>query len=356
MQAAAGVIGFALLAAIVVDAFQTVVVARQAQTISWLTRLLLQFGWRLFAWTVRRLCPARRQETCLGIYGPLSLLMLLGVWAVGLILGFAALQWAVGPRREVSLSGFADDLYLSAGTFFTLGTSSPQTLLARYLMVFEAGAGFSFLGLVIGYLPVLYQSYSSRELRILLLDARAGSPPSAGGFLASMGDLPDWLEARLAGWEEWALDLLQSHLSYPMLAYYRSQHANQSWLAALTTIVDVSALAMLGAEGALKRQATLTFAAGRHALVHIAAVFRVEPSGALPNRLPAEEFSELCAVLAANRTPFPVERIPEAELARLRSMYEPHANALAALFQLATPPWVQSDTVVANWQHTSWEP
>jgi len=122
-------------------------------------------------------------------------------------------------------------------------------------MVIEAGFGFTFLGLVIGYLPVLYQSYSNRELRILLLDARAGSPPSAAELLVRLGSNPEKLEERLAQWEEWALDLLQCHLSYPMLAYYRSQHANQSWLGALTAVVDVSALVMLGSRDDLKRQA-----------------------------------------------------------------------------------------------------
>lgn len=152
-------------------------------------------------------------------------------------------------------------------------------------MVLEAGFGFSFLGLVIGYLPVLYQAVSDRELRISLLDARAGSPPSAIEFLLRRGSDPEKLEQRLADWEEWALDLLQTHLSYPMLAYYRSQHANQSWLGALTVVIDISALVMLGSDNDLKRQAEFTFTAGRHALIHIASVFSTRPSGSYAERL-----------------------------------------------------------------------
>jgi hypothetical protein len=355
MQAVAGILGLALLAAIVADAFQTVVVARRGQTIARLTRLLLQGGWSLFARAARTLCPDRQQEMCLGVYGPLSLLMLLGAWAGGLIVAFAALQWAAEPAIPASLSGFADALYFSAGTFFTLGTGAPGTSLARALMVLEAGAGFSFLGLVVGYLPVLYQSYSSRELRILLLDARAGSPPSAAEFLVRAGDWPDRLEARLADWEEWALDLLQGHLSYPMLAYYRSQHTNQSWLAALTTMVDASALLMLEAEGALREQAGFTYAVGRHALVHTAAVFRARPAASAPDRLSAADFSRLRAVLAENRTRLRPDRIAEEALAKLRAMYEPYAEALGAAFLLAVPAWAPDDAVVANWQLSSWE-
>jgi hypothetical protein len=223
-------------------------------------------------------------------------------------------------------------------------------------MVLEAGFGFSFLGLVIGYLPVLYQSFSSRELRILLLDARAGSPPSAAQFVLRRGSDADRLEERLAEWEEWALDLLHCHLSYPMLAYYRSQHANQSWLAALTTILDVSALVSLTSEHDLKRQAEFTFAAGRHALVHTASVIRVHPSRPGEDRLPSEEFLRLHAVLTAGQTPLHVERMSEPELQKLRAMYEPYAHALATYFLMSLPPWIPSALTSDNWQVATWEP
>ena len=222
-------------------------------------------------------------------------------------------------------------------------------------MVLEAGFGFSFLGLVIGYLPVLYQAFSTREFRILLLDARAGSPPSAVEFLTRRGDDPEKLEARLADWEEWALNLLENHLSYPMLAYYRSHHANQSWLAALTAIIDVSALVMLSAEGDLKRQAEFTFAAGRHALAHTAAIFRTRSGHRHQDRLPMDDFPRLCSALSAGHTLLQAERMSEAELRRLRGMYEPHADALGRYFLMALPPWIPSKRTSDNWQIPSWE-
>jgi hypothetical protein len=222
-------------------------------------------------------------------------------------------------------------------------------------MVLEAGLGFSFLGLVIGYLPVLYQSFSSRELRILLLDARAGSPPSVAQFVLRRGSDPDRMEARLADWEDWALDLLHCHLSYPMLAYYRSQHANQSWLAALTTIIDVSALVRLTSEHDLKRQAEFTFAAGRHALVHTASIFRMGPSPPHEDRLPAEALSRLRAVLSTGKTSLQLEHLSEPELIKLRAMYEPYANALAVYFRISLPPWIPNALTADNWQKASWE-
>jgi hypothetical protein len=139
-----------------------------------------------------------------------------------------------------------------------------------------------------------------------------------------------------------------------MLAYYRSQHANQSWLAALTAIIDVSALVMLTSENDLKRQAQFTFAAGRHALVHSAAVFRMRPARPHKDRLPGEEFSRLCAVLSAGHTPLQLERLSAPELAKLRAMYEPYANALAMYFLMSLPPWIPGELTSDNWQVGSW--
>src|SRR5262249_39624477 len=119
-------------------------------------------------------------------------------------------------------------LYFSGTTFFTLGYGDvlPTSPLGRGLGVLEAGLGFGFLAVVISYLPVVYQACSRREITISLLDARAGSPPTAGELLRRLGAARELAAAGplLAEWERWAAELLESHLSYPVLRYYRSQH------------------------------------------------------------------------------------------------------------------------------------
>ncbi|MBS2132161.1 hypothetical protein KEX41_28670 (plasmid) [Burkholderia thailandensis] len=355
MRIAIGALGFALMVAAIADAFQTVVVARHALRLPALARSFYRLTWLCFAAGARRIGSHWRRDRYLGLYGPLSLLLMLILWVVSLIIAFAMLHWAFDPRLDGVARGFTVDVYSSATTFFTLGAGPSENAAAEYLTVIEAGMGYSFLGLVIGYLPVLYQSFSERELRILMLDARAGSPPSAAQFILRRGGNPAKLEQRLMEWEEWALDLLRDHLSYPMLAFYRSQHVNQSWLAALTMVVDVSALAMLGAEDDLKRQAGFTFAAGRHALVHTAAIFNAAPPADRSERLGQDDFSRLCAAISANPTPLRVERIDAAELARLRSLYEPSAKALAAFLLMDLPPWMPPGAPPEeNWRVTSW--
>ena len=350
MRTLAGFFGIVLGAIMVADAFQTVIVARQAKNLPVVTRLFFRISWALVAGTAGLFKTDSRRDKYLGIYGPLSLLSLLGFWALGLILAFAILQWSADLRVDGSFFSFTDDIYFSAATFFTLGSGEPRNLLSKYLMVLEAGVGFSFLGLVIGYLPVLYQSFSNREFRILLLDARAGTPPSAVEFLNRRGSNPEKLEERLADWEEWALNLLENHLSYPMLAYYRSHHAGQSWLAALTAIIDVSAVVMLSAEGDLRRQAEFTFTAGRHALTHTASVFRILPRHPDQDRLPADDFSRLHNAISVDSKSLQPAHISEAELRRLRAMYEPQAYALGRYFLMALPPWIPSRPASDNRQ------
>ncbi|RQP27723.1 two pore domain potassium channel family protein [Burkholderia ubonensis] len=356
MHIVTAIFGATLLAIAFADAFQTVVVARHARRLPMIARTFYRVTWPPFAAGARFVSPAWRRDKYLGVYGPLSLLVLIGCWVVSLIVAFAMVQWAFGAKSDGIARGFASDIYLSAATFFTLGTAGLGNPVSESLMVIEAGFGYSFLGLVISYLPVLYQSFSARELHILMLDARAGSPPSAAQVVLRRGDNPAKLEKQLADWEEWALDLLQGHLSYPMLAFYRSQHANESWLAALTMVVDVSALAMLGAEGDLKRQAEFTFAAGRHALGHTASIFNASSPATTEDRLLPADFSRLCAAISAAPTPLHAERIMASELARFRTMYEPHAKALAAYFRMDLPPWfVQEPLPTANWQAVSWQ-
>ena len=142
-----------------------------------LSRLFYLFTWTICSWVARRMAAGRRRERYLSFYGPLSLLFLIVVWATGLTIAFAMVQWSVAPPH----TSFNESLYLSGTTFITLGMGVPRTRLARAVLILEAGTGFGFLALVISYLPVLYQSFAKRETSILLLDARAGSPPTASG-------------------------------------------------------------------------------------------------------------------------------------------------------------------------------
>ncbi len=358
MRWVVGILGAGLLATVLWDAFETIILPRRVSGRLRLTKFFYRATWQPWR-AIAPLLPRRPGEAFLSFYGPLSLLLLLGLWAAGIVLAFGMLQWAGGSALSmVGTPGFGTDVYLSGTTFFTLGLGDvvPRTTTAKVLAVVEAGMGFAFLAAVIGYFPVIYQAFSRREVMISLLDARAGSPPTAGELLwrYRWDQDGDALADLLREWERWAADVLESHLSYPALAYFRSQHHNQSWLGALTTVLDASALVMAGLEGWCARQAELTFAMARHAVVDLAQVFRAPPEEMEP-RLTDAAFLRLRERLAEGGLRLRADAGAARRLGELRSMYEPYVAALARHLAVTLPPWVRDVDRPDNWQTSAWE-
>jgi len=353
--------GIFLIVLVLWEGFETIVLPRRVTRRFRLTRFFYRSTWRPWERTISSLVGPGRQETWLSIFGPLSLLLLLTIWAVGLITGFALLHWGLGSAvlTRDGEAGFLTDLYLSGTTFFTLGLGDvvPLTTLARILVVIESGMGFAFLALVIGYLPALNQSFARREVSISLLDARAGSPPTAAEMLRrhSHERGMEALRQLLHEWERWSAEFLEGHLSYPVLAYFRSQHDNQSWLAALTAILDTCALIMSGLEGACERQAELTFAMARHAVVDLSLVFRTRPREPKHDRLSPERLAALRLHLAGSGLRLREGDAFEGRLTELRLLYEPYVHALASHFHVTLPPWMEGESRADNWQSSAWE-
>ena len=356
------IIGLVLIALILVDGFQAMVLPRR---VTWLwrpTRLFYRVAWSLWRAAALLLPAGKRRYNCLSVFGPLSMFALFIIWVFGLVVGFALLHDALttpinGPPGEQT--GFFTYFYLSGVTFFTVGYGdvTAASTVGRLLTVIEAGMGFGFMAVIIGYLPVLYQAFSRREVGISLLDARAGSPPSAGQLLLRLARGGAGLagaKALLAEWERWAAELLESHLSFPVLSYYRSQHDNQSWLASLTAALDVCALLLAGAPAADLYQARMTFAMARHAAVDLAMVFHQRPRLSGPDRLPPESLARLRETLRDAGLPLQGGAAAEARLAELRGLYEPFVHALAVYLLFDLPPVNPDQEPVDNWQTSAW--
>ena len=350
--------GISLLLVVLWDAFETIVLPRRVRRRVRLTRGFYRLTWLPWRALARRWSVGNTRENVLSVYGPISLLLLLALWALMLIVGFALSHFGLRTHLQVpaGLQGFAADVYFSGTTFFTLGLGDVAALSTpgRVLTVAEGGTGFGFLAVIIGYLPVLSQAFSRREVNITLLDARAGSPPSAVELLKRhAGPEGDAALVQLLGiWERWSADLLETHISFPVLAYYRSQHDNQSWISALTTILDVCALLMAGTDNAFTRSARLTFAMARHAAVDLCSIFRRAPLSPTPDRLPAPDLAYLRETLTAAGVE--LARGPEVDekLARLRRMYEPYLNALGQFLLMPMPAWLPPERATDNWQST----
>ena len=362
----ATIFGLVVLWVVFLDAFETVVLPRRVTRHFRLTAWFYRRTWIPWKNIAARIRTLSRQQSFLGYFGPLSLILLLAFWAANLIFGFALLQYGLGGHEQLGHEPitFGRIIYHSGETFFTLGYGDilPTTGVARALSVLEAGMGFAFLGVVIGYIPVVYASFSRREIQISMLDARAGSPPTATELLVRLAGSSDnltidqtVLDEVLRDWERWSAELLESHISYPVLSFFRSQHSNQSWLGALTTMLDVASLVLTGIEGVHPGQAKLTFAMARHAAVDLAQVVNARYDPQSPERLTDETLNSVREKLAASGLKLRTSDEARQKLDRLRAMYEPYVHSTGKNLMLSLPPWKYQEKIRDNWQAGPWD-
>jgi hypothetical protein len=366
MRVAALIVGLLFCFSVTVDAFQTIILPRRPVGRVRITRIFYLTTWIPWSALARRAHNPKVRDQLYSIFGPASLLLLLMVWAVLLVTGFGLLFFSMNtPFGDVmgdasALGRLRTDLYVSGTTLFTLGLGDvvPHTLAARALIIFESATGLGLVALVIGYVPVLYNSFSHREVSVALLDGRAGSPPTSTELLRRHA-FPGGQEALvvlLAEWERWSAEVLESHVSYPILCFYRSQHDNQSWLSALTAVLDSCALLISVVPGVASRQAQLTFAMARHALVDLGHVFHLEKDEKQwlarggPDRLPPASFQRVCDLMLEANLRLCGDPEAPARLHALRALYEPHAQALADYLGMTLPGWIPEPRAKDQWK------
>jgi len=351
----AGLAGIIVFALVTSEAFEVMLLPRRVRRSLRFVRFFFRGTWACWSLVANRMRRGTVRDGFLSLYGPLSMIFLLSSWGIGLIAGLGLLQWALqkdSPHPLTLLNAF----YFSGSSFFTVGYGDvvPTTPLSKMLAVCEAFSGLAFIAVTIGYLPVLYQLFSRREAEVIQLDARAGSPPTAVALLCRHAEQEaiDELQALLKVWERWCALLVESHLSYPMLSYYRSQHDNQSWLAALTAVLDCCVLILTGLTGVRTFGARMTFAMARLAIVELCRVFHLKPEIHRPSRLDSGEFERVKQELLDAGLSFSADENPEGKLSELCATYEPFLFALSDHFLLELPGWVPAEGA-DNWQRSS---
>lgn len=338
--AAAG-LGIVVVVGVLLDAFEVVLLPRPVRRRIQLNHYFFITTWRIWAFAAKRYPPGRRRENFISIYGPLSMVLLFAFWALCLIVGFGLIQWSLTQGDE---SPFGRELIISGDAFFTLGYGDivPRNALARVLVILEAGTGFGFIALTVSYLPILYQHFSRRDAQLIEMGARAGTPPCAAQLLvwhAANGDLAR-LDQWLRDWERWAGDLIESHSTYPMLAFYRSQHEGHSWLASLTVILDASAILIACAESRQYLQAAATFTAARRVLLEMTNSLSVSVPQTGSRRFDPGKFSALGTALQDSSLRWRDDPDLLDSICKIRLTYEPQLAGLSAYLLLPLPEWV----------------
>jgi hypothetical protein len=350
------ILGIAIIVIIFVDAFETIILPRRVSRRFRLARIFNRSSWKLWKKGKHLFIPESYTKAYLGIFGPLILILLIVFWAIALIFAFALINY--GAQTDIKSPQGSRDLLnyfnLSGATFFPVGLADtyPVEEIGKLLAIVESGIGFAFLAGVIGYLPVLYQGFSRREVNINLLDSHAGSPPSAYYFFQQLSNnkMAGELKPQLEKWEIWCAELLETHLSYPVLAYYRSQHDDQSWIAALLMILDASTLVLVSKNHDLHSQAKSTFAIARHAAIDLTQAFSLTPRSPNHERLTKKDLEQIRKLLKNSDFHMRENPYSDEKVTYLRKLYEPYIQALSDFFIMPITPFIYKGKIQEAWR------
>lgn len=334
--------GIVILVWTLLDVFRTLVMPRAARGRLRLSRVLFRAMWRPWRWVGLRRKTVQGRERVLATAAPFFFFVLLVGWVSLALLGYALLLWSpafvhgMGPG-EVS---FGDALYTSGTSLFTLGFGGGvATGWTRAIAVVAGATGLGLFAVVIAYLPVLYQAFNRREVGVLLLDARAGSPPSGPELLHRMGSAgaASSLPELFAEWERWVADVLETHMSYPLLAVFRSPHDETSWITSLGSVLDAATLIITSVEDEPDERARLLYGTGVHAVEDLFYYLRLTEREAVIGR---DEFEDVLQDMKDDG--FSVRPVDDAfaRFTEKRAKYAPRLDAIAVM--LAAPPglWI----------------
>jgi hypothetical protein len=331
------------------DGFATIVLPRTVAPMRRLSGRFNRWSWRLWAAVGRRITPPELCLSFMAVYGPISVMVLLILWAGLIIVAFTLIFHALGPRMQAAGGpvGLGMLLYTSASTFLTLGLGDVTSAdpLGRFFIILETGTGYVFLGLIITYMPLLDQAYGAREVGNLLIQSRAGRPPAAIKLLRrySGADHSEVLRGNLRESERWMAEILQTHLSHPVLSFYRAQHWGQSWLVSLATTLDSCALLIVGGEGRAAEQARLTYRMGLHLLKDLTNALTITVDPRSRGRLTEADLPALVARAKAAGLALDLEPVATAELLRLVHRYDVYLVALSVWLVIPLPLWVPQE-------------
>jgi len=307
VRAAVALAGAALVVATVLSAVKTVVLPRSSR--SFISRSLFVTVRRVFERVAHEGRDFARRDKILALYGPLSLVMLPGVWVLLVLLGFTAVFWGVG------LNPLSEAFATSGSSLMTLGFDRPHGTARVALSFAEATLGLGLIALLISYLPSMYAAFGRRELLVGLLETRAGIPPSPVEMLTRyerIASLPRIEDDLFDPWEHWFLDVEETHTTTPVLIFFRSPQPGRSWITAAGCVLDAASLVAAALDRPRSPQAELCVRSGYLALRRVADVFGVpydpDPRPDDPISITRDEFDAVCDELTVAGIAVKVDR------------------------------------------------
>jgi hypothetical protein len=342
LQWVLAVVGLVMIAVVFYDLFQSVVLPRPAVRKIQLARGVVRPLWYVWRWVSQRTSRVDRSEARLAAFAPIALLVLFAIWATALVIGYGLLIDGLAEQIRPAPPDLITSLYISASTLVPLayGDYVPEGGPVRVVIVAESATGVGLAALAITLLFSLYESFREREQHVISLDAMAGAPPSGVQILETAAELGmrENLSATFDEWREWSAMVLESHLAYPLLVYFRSSHDNEAWINSFGAVMDAAVLVMSTVEDGAEGPARLMFTVGNHLVEDFNWVFRFK--------------SEEYPIVERSEYDVAVERLVKAgyrvrsgdvgwkKFAKLRSKYAMTLNQMANLLALPPAQWI----------------
>lgn len=336
-----GAVGAALVIWILNDVFQSVVVPRPTPGIR-PTTILTRVTWPLWRGLGQARSSSAERDRVLAQYAPLLLVALLGLWILGLIFGYGLILHAVRSQVTPAPADVFEAAYLAGTSLLTIGFGDMVGAgpAARAVTIVAAASGLGVMALSISFIFSLFASFQRREALVVTLDQRAGAPPSGVRLLETMAHegMRDDLARLFADWEHWAGEVLDTHVAYPILAFFRSSHDNESWVGALGAVLDAATLVVTTVEDGPKGPAKMLWAAGNHLVEDMALLFRLPHDDELG--VERSEFDDARARLAAAGYHLAEAEASWRAFGKVRASYASSLNALARHWSAPPALWI----------------
>jgi len=338
--------GLLLIAVTFNDVFQSVIVPRSVGRRlrpSYYNSRAMWWIWPRLARRIRGEDPYKR-ENFLAAYAPFYLILNLVLWSLLLLVGYGAIFYALRDQMHPPLATFGEALYFAGTSFLTIGFGDfvGTTGLTRMFSLLAGASGFSLVSVTTAYLFAIFGSFQTREQFVVSIAARAGSPPSGVALLsiaARAGTIRD-LPSLMRSGESWCASVMETHLAYPVLAYFRSSHDSQSWVGTLGTLLDCAVLLMTAVESDVG-EAAILYNIGQHATRDLAMYFSAHGLKFAPGPgITREQFSKARTDLAAAGLRLREENTAWQRFSTMRSEYAGYLNALAGFFQIPPLQWI----------------
>jgi hypothetical protein len=347
-----GLLGLACLGLALWDIFETIVVPRPTPSRLRLSLHIVPPAWRAWRAIGIRFRSGLDRDALLGFFAPGVAVLLLAVWLLVLVVGYGLILFALRGELQPSPTSLGETLYYAGTSVLTLGYGDfvAGGTLSRIASLTAAASGLGVVALVITFLFSLFGSYQRREVLVVTLSARAKSPPSAATLLETYArlDLVDELPALFAEWERWTAEVLDSHVAYPLLGFFRSSHDNVSWISSLGAVLDAAALVLTTIRGVPRGQAEITKRVGAHLVEDITNIFGLAGDGSAVDR---EQFQQVYGRL--ERAGYELEPEQEAwhRFERARGSYAGRLEALAEYWATPATLWDGPKKVGASAVH-----